>query len=106
MPRSRTSRALERFAAVRRLPVGKLLAAGEIVLLARRHVTRLEPHERRRLLALLRQGRGRARNLSPPERAELARLIAKADPRLFAGTVLDRLSPVPLPKRLVRGKNQ
>jgi hypothetical protein len=29
--------------------------------------------------------------------------VAKAEPRLFAGQVADKLSPVPLPRRLVRG---
>jgi hypothetical protein len=30
--------------------------------------------------------------------------VAKAEPRLFAGLVADKLSPVKLPKRVVRGK--
>lgn len=92
------------FRAARRLPVGKLLILGEIVILASEHVRRLDPAERRRFLELMRRGRGRRRNLSPDERAELAALIAKADPRLFAGLVAQRLSPVPLPDRVVRGK--
>jgi hypothetical protein len=53
---------------------------------------------------LLREGRGRPRNLSEEERAELSALVAKAEPRLFAGSVANWLSPVPLPKRLVRGR--
>jgi hypothetical protein len=89
---------------LRRLPIGKLLAAAEIVLLAQEHLTRLEPHERRRVFELLRIGRGRPRNLSPGQRAELHGLVAKADPRLFVGLVADKLSPVKLPKRVVRGK--
>lgn len=87
------------------IPLAKLLAAAQVVMLARRHWHRLEPHERRRLLALVRQGRGRSRNLSQRDRAELGRLIAKADPRLFAGLVAQRFSPVPLPRWVVRGKN-
>jgi hypothetical protein len=67
-------------------------------------MTRLEPQERRRLVGLLRAGRGRPRNLSPAERDELHELVAKAEPRLFAGLVADKLSPVKLPKRVVRGK--
>jgi hypothetical protein len=35
-----------------------------------------------------------------PERRELRELVAKLDPRAFAGGAADRLSPVPLPKRL------
>jgi hypothetical protein len=88
---------------LRRLPVFKLLAIGEIALLARSHITRLEPHERRRLVELLRKGRGRSRNLSDGERDELQRLIAKTEPRLFTGLAADRLSPVPLPRRVTHG---
>jgi len=89
---------------LRRLPAAKLLALAEIVSLAQEHITRLEPHERRRVLELLRVGRGRPSKLSPRQRAELHMLVAKADPRLFAGMVADKLSPVKLPKRVVRGK--
>jgi hypothetical protein len=91
---------------LRRLPVLKLLAVGEIALLARSHIARLEPDERRRLVELLRKGRGRSKNLTDGERAELQRLIAKAEPRLFAGLAADRLSPVPLPRRIVRGRRR
>lgn len=91
---------------LRRLPVAKLLALAEIVSLAHDHVARLEPHERRRVLELLRTGRGRPSRLSAAQRAELHLLVAKADPRLFAGTVADKLSPVKLPKRVVRGKKR
>jgi hypothetical protein len=86
------------------IPLARLLAAGQIVLLARQHWHRLEPAERRRLIMLVRLGRGRPRNLSTRDRVELSRLIAKADPRLFAGLVAQRFSPVPLPRRLVRGR--
>jgi hypothetical protein len=96
--------ALNPLKAARALPLARLLAAGQIVLLARQHWHRLEPHERRRLLTLVRQGRGLGRNLPAGDRAELARLIAKADPRLFAGLVAQRFSPVPLPGRVVRGR--
>jgi hypothetical protein len=76
------------------------------VLLTRDHVSRLEPHERHRVLELLRIGHGRLRNLSAAERAELHMLVAKADPRLYAGLVVDKLSPVKLPRRVVRGKHR
>jgi hypothetical protein len=88
---------------LRRLPVLKLLAVGEIALLARSHLRRLEPDERRRLIELLRKGRGRGSRLAPDERDELQRLVAKTEPRLFTGLAADRLSPVPLPRRLVHG---
>jgi hypothetical protein len=88
---------------LRRLPVLKLLAVGEIALLARTHLQRLDPEERRRLIELLRKGRGRTTRLSGAERDDLQRLIAKTEPRLFAGLAADRLSPFPLPGRVVRG---
>jgi hypothetical protein len=88
---------------LKRLPVLKLIAIGEIALLARVHATKLTAPERRRLIELVRKGRGRPSKLSPDERDELAVLVAKAEPRLFAGSIADKLSPVPLPRRLVRG---
>jgi hypothetical protein len=96
-------RAATRVPGLKRLPVMKLLAIGEIALLVRAHASLLEADERRRLVALVRKGRGRARNLTPDEREELAGLVAKAEPRRFAGLVADKLSPVPLPRRVVEG---
>lgn len=108
MPSKRVShlieRATRRIPGLRQLPVVKLLSAAEIVALARDHVGKLEPHERRRVFELLRAGRGRPSNLSPKARAELLALVAKAEPRLFAGLVADKLSPVKLPRRFVRGR--
>jgi hypothetical protein len=86
------------------IPLARLVVAGQIVLLAREHWHRLEPAERRRLITLVRRGRGRRRNLSEGERVELARLIHKADPWLFAQLVAERFTPVPIPSRLLRGR--
>jgi hypothetical protein len=97
---------VRRVPGLKRLPVLKLLALGEIALLARAHVCRLEPAERRRLLQLVRTGRGRRRNLSLEEQDELSRLVSKAEPRLFAGLVADKLSPFPLPRRIVQGRRR
>jgi hypothetical protein len=91
---------------LKRLPVMKVLSVGEIILLARTHLTKLDPGERARFVNLMRKARGRPRNLSAKERAELSALVAKADPRLFAGMVADKLSPVPLPRRIVQGKRK
>jgi hypothetical protein len=88
------------------IPVMKLVAAGEVALLARSHVMKLNTEERRRLIALVRKGRGRRTKLSLEEREELSRLVAKAEPRLFAGLVAQKFSPVPLPRRLVRGRRR
>jgi hypothetical protein len=88
---------------LRRLPVFKLLATAEIAMLARDHVMRLDREERRRLMELIRIGRGRRRNLSQSEREELTVLVAKMEPRALAGQAVERLSPVPIPRRLVYG---
>jgi hypothetical protein len=97
------AKATERLPMLRRLPVLRLLALGEVVLLAKDHIEKLEPQERRRLVVLVGRARGRASKLTGTERSELGRLIAKAEPRLFAGAAADKLSPVPLPDRVVRG---
>lgn len=98
------ARVLGRLPGVRRLPVFKLLAIAEIAMLARTHFSRLDAQERSRLVELVRTGRGRARNLRPAEREELAALVAKLEPRQFAGLAADKLSPVPLPRRFVHGR--
>jgi hypothetical protein len=95
--------AVSRIPGLRRVPVLKLLSAAEVAMLARDHIMRLDPQERRRLIELVRIGRGRRRNLSEAEREELATLVAKLEPRLLAGSAVDKLSPVPLPRRLVYG---
>ena len=78
---------------LRGFPVARLIALGELLLLAREHVTRLSPQERRRVLELVRRGRGRPSRLSSRERKELAMLIAKAEPRLFARNAAKKLTP-------------
>ena len=80
--------------ALRRIPVARLLVLGELVLLAREHLVKLEPHERRRISELVIRGRGRPSNLTPRERTELATLLAKTDPKLFARNALRKLSPI------------
>jgi hypothetical protein len=98
------SRVASRVPGLRRIPILRLLAVAEIAMLARDHFERLSPAERRRLVLLLRRGRGRPSNLSNRDRQELQTLIAKVEPRAFAGEAADKLSPVPLPERVVHGK--
>ncbi len=86
--------------AAKRLPFLKFLAIGEIAILAGRHVRHLDPVERRRFVELVRRGR----SLDPAERDELRALVAKVDPRAFAGAAADRLSPIPLPRRFTRAR--
>jgi len=96
-------KASERVPGLRRIPVVKLLMAAEVALMARDHVARLSPRERRRLVVLVRVGRGRRSRLTAAERVELEALLAKLQPRLLVGEAVNRLSPVPLPRRLVFG---
>ena len=86
--------------------MAKLLAAGQVAMLARRHWHRLEPIERQRMVTLMRTAGGRRGHLTSNEWLELAHLVAKADPRGFAGLVAERFSPVPLPRRVVKGKRR
>lgn len=98
--------ASERIPGLRRLPVLKLLSAAEIALLAHEHVARLTPTERRRLVGLIRAGRGRPSHLDETQRDELARLVAMLAPRELFGETVDRLSPVPLPRRVLFGHSK
>jgi len=86
------------------IPIARVVLAAELALLAHRHLTRLDRLQRRRMIVLLLRSRGRARMLSLTERAELALLIARLEPRLFLGTAIRRLSPVPVPKRVLYGR--
>jgi hypothetical protein len=108
MPSGHVNRTLgkasEKVPGLRRLPVVKLLFLAEIAVLTKDHYQRLSAAERKRLLALVRTGRGRKNRLSGSERAELEGLVAKLEPRRLVGDTVDRLSPVPFPKRFLYGK--
>jgi hypothetical protein len=84
-------------------PLVWALLAANIATMAGTHLAKLSDAQRRRLLALLWQARGRAGSLSDSERDELASLVALLEPRLFLGSATKRLSPVPVPKRLLYG---
>ena len=83
------------FRLVRRLPIFRVLAIGQIALLARRHLKALTPEERRRLGELVRRGR----SLEPAEKQELRGLVAKLEPRVFAGAAARAFSPFPFGRR-------
>ena len=88
------------FKTVRRLPFFKLLAIVQVALLARRHLTALSPAERRRMTELARNGR----KLTPAERHEFINLASKLEPRAFAVSAADHVSPFPLPKKMLSGR--
>jgi hypothetical protein len=87
----------------RGVPVLVLLSAFEVARLAVAHLKRLDAGERRRLFALVAAARRGPRGLSESERSELVALVAKLEPRAFVGSAAARLSPVPVPKRLLYG---
>jgi hypothetical protein len=99
MPNAMVSRTLERVGALRRLPAARLLALAELVVLLREHMNKLEPHERRRLFELVRQGRGRPSSLSARERRELTSLLAKTEPRAFLNRAVQKVTGVPVTGR-------
>jgi hypothetical protein len=89
---------------VRAIPLVGLLSAAEVAMLARDHYTRLNPAERARLRHLVKTGRGRTDRLTDRERGELEGLLTKLAPRELLGGAADKLSPVPLPRRLLYGR--
>lgn len=63
----------------------RVLAIGQVALLAKDHLKLLAPGERGRLAGLVARSRGRpGTNLSPAERAELLALARKLEPKAFA----------------------
>ena len=62
----------------------RVLAIAQVALLARRHLSLLEPDERTRLVKLVAQSKGRPqKNLSANEREEMLRLVRKLEPTQF-----------------------
>lgn len=89
---------------LRKIPVVALVSTAELALVARDHLMLLTPAERRRLVTLVRIGRGRRSRLSDGQRRELELLMGKLQARRFMGDAITRVSPVRLPKRLVYGR--
>jgi hypothetical protein len=69
---------------LKRLPLFRVLAVGEVALLARDHARKLSADERHRLVELFRKAHGRPANLKPRERDELRELVGKLEPAGFA----------------------
>ena len=88
----------------RGMPIARLLLVTEVAILAQRHLNKLDRDQRRRLFTLLVRSRGWPRSLTAAERLEFLYLVARLEPRLLLGTAVRRVSPVPLPKRLLYGR--
>ena len=86
-------------ATLTKIPAARLIVLGELLLLAREHARKLEPQERRRIVELVRRGRGRPANLSDRERRELQRLLEKVEPREFVGSAVKRVVGFGIPGR-------
>ena len=101
-PRARGPRWVGRIGRV--VPLARLVVIAEVGLMLSRHLRRLDAPQRRRLVALFIRARARPRSLAPAEQIEFMGLVAKLEPRLFVGMVVQRLSPMPLPRRLLYGR--
>jgi hypothetical protein len=86
----------------RRMPFFKLLAVGQTVLLARRHLLQLDGDDRRRLRELVMRGKA----MNAAERDELRRLLSKLEPTAFAFATADAFSPIPIPGRRWRQRRR
>jgi hypothetical protein len=75
---------------LRAIPFFRLLAIGQTVLRARRHLRGLEPQERRRLRQLVLRGT----KMTPAEREELRQILGKLE-------TANAFSPVRMPRWLV-----
>jgi hypothetical protein len=82
---------------LKKIPAAKLIAVAEVLMLARQHLLKLEPQERRRIVELVRRGHGRPSHLSERERRELVRLLEKIEPREFVRAAVRQVG-VPLPR--------
>ena len=89
------ARAAERLPGLKRLPLARLVILAEVAILAKSHFERLSPAERRRLVVLVRDAKGRPSNLTTRERHELEKLIAKVEPKAFASLAIEKFSPLP-----------
>jgi len=83
------------FRLLKKMPLFRLIAVGETALLARRHLRRLDAHDRHRLLELVRKGR----RMNARQRDELRTILSKLGPLEFAYATADAFSPVKLPGR-------
>jgi hypothetical protein len=93
------ARMLERLPGLKRLPLTEFVILAEIAFLAKQHYERLTPKERRRIVMIVRESGGHPSNLTDGQRREFMELISKAEPRTFAMTAAQKLSPLSLKRR-------
>ncbi len=94
-------RAAQRVPGLRMLPVVRLIMAAEVLSIGKHHFDRITPDERGQLVRLVAKAKGRPRNLSPAEQVELNDIVKKLEPRLFLAEAADRMSPVGVPSPML-----
>jgi hypothetical protein len=88
----------ERVPGLRALPVVRLIMAGEVAVLGKHHLDKLNAAERGQLIGLLTKAKGRPKNLSPEDQQALSAIVEKLEARTFLVEATDKLSPVGVPK--------
>lgn len=99
MPGPLITRTVTSARALRKLPIARLLAVADVMVLAREHFNKLEPSERHRLVELVKLGRFHRGQLTRRERRELSDLLAKTEPKVFLNRAAEKVTGVPLHKR-------
>lgn len=72
----------------------------ELAVTLRKHWKRLAPDDRKQLAELIRKSQGVPTRLSPSERADVRRLVAKLEPAAIARSV------VPIGRRVAKGRRR
>ncbi|HET9074732.1 MAG TPA: hypothetical protein VFN48_09150 [Solirubrobacteraceae bacterium] len=93
-------RMAQRMPVLRAIPVVRLIMAGEVLLMGKHHLDRLTPEERGDLVRLVAKGRGRPKKLTASEQERLGAMIEKLEPRMFLADAADRMSPLGVPSPL------
>jgi hypothetical protein len=94
-------RAASRVPGLKMLPVVRLIMAAEVLLIGKHHLDRLSAEERGHLIGLVTKAKGRPKNLSAQDQAELSAIVEKLEPRLFLAEATDRISPVGVPSPML-----
>lgn len=94
-------RVAQRVPGLRALPVVRLIMAAEVLVIGKHHFDRITPDERGQVIRLVAKAKGRPKNLSEPEQVELTRIVEKLEPRLFLAEATDRMSPIGVPSPLL-----
>jgi hypothetical protein len=80
--------------AARLSPWARAIAIGEVALVLKRHLDRLDPGEPTELRKLLVKSRGRPSNLTKGERSRVMALVRKLEPGQFAKDAAVRAAPL------------